>query len=85
MAMDRKVSFRGHLFLELLYARIFKLDDCTADSANKVIVMLIATADLIPCLSIPKIALLCNTAFLEELEGSIDSGISNIGVVTSKP
>ena len=83
VALDLKPVLPGDFFLKFLNTGIFELKNGAALTADQMIVMLLVGGRLVTGLTITEMALLGDTAFGKEFQGSINGGIADIGMITT--
>jgi len=85
MTENFKMMIFGNLLLQLFDARIFEFDNRAAPNADQMIVVRFAVCGFVTGLAITEMPRLGNTGVGEKAEGSINSGITDGGVLFPKP
>ncbi len=80
MALQREAVLLGEFILEPFDLVVLELDDLPAIQADQVIVVLVFKGDFVPAHAVAKVALVGDSALLEELQGSVDRGVANLAV-----
>ena len=81
---DFKTVLFCNLLLQTLDPRIFEFKDGTAFDADQMVVMFVAWTRLVAGLSVSEMTGFGNAAFGEKLEGAVDRGVADRGMLLAQ-
>jgi hypothetical protein len=85
MSFNGETVLPGNLNLQLFNARVFEFDDFPAGDTDQVVMMLIQVTGFVTGLSVTEIPLFGYAAFGKQLQGTVNSGITDSRVLFANP
>jgi hypothetical protein len=85
MSLNLKSVLSGYILLELLNSLIFELDDRTAPSANKVVMVRIGVRMFVTGKTIFESSFLCKSRFSKQFQRPVHRSIPNAGMELLNP
>jgi hypothetical protein len=80
-----KIVLLDNLLLQALDTQALELDDLSTIGADKVVVVMVTLAGLVKGLPGAEVPLLGDAALGEQLQGAVDGGITDAGMLATNP